>query len=260
VREGIQKAYEYAKEAHKDQKRLSGEPYINHPVEATKILLTLQPDLSTIQACLLHDVIEDTPRSAEDIRNEFGEDVAFLCMGMEKLTKVKYKGEERAIGSLRKMFVAMAEDLRVIFIKLSDRLHNMRTLSSHPNPEKRKRIAEETLNIYAPIAGRLGLFLIKNQLEEECFKVLHPDEYIRINRELEDLKQSKKTFQKIAVSEMKKMLDATGIESQVDFRVKSPYSIYKKLEKKGFQKVSDLYDIFGIRIVVDNITDCYRVL
>ena len=118
---------------------------------------------------------------------------------MEKLTKVKYKGEERAIGSLRKMFVGMAEDLRVIFIKLSDRLHNMQTLSSHPNAEKRKRIAEETLNIYAPIAGRLGLFIMKNDLEEECFKILHPTDYKRITKELSELKQSKKAFQDTAV-------------------------------------------------------------
>lgn len=170
--------------------------------------------------------------------------MAFLCSGMEKLTKVKYRGEERAIGSLRKMFIAMAEDLRVVFIKLSDRLHNMQTLHHHPNAEKRKRIAEETLNIYAPIAGRLGLFLMKNNLEEECFEILHPDEYKKVQRELADIKQTKKAFQETAVHEMQKILDEIGIESRIDFRVKSPYSIYQKLQRKGFSEVSDLYDIY----------------
>lgn len=172
IEEKIRKSYEYAKEAHKWQIRLSWQPYINHPVEATQILLSLGPDVASIQACLLHDVIEDTPKTYEDIKNEFWEEVAFLCSWMEKLWKVKYKWEDRAIWSLRKMFVAMAEDLRVILIKLSDRLHNMRTLEHHPKIEKRRRIALETLNIYVPIAARLWLYNLKNSLEEWCFKIL----------------------------------------------------------------------------------------
>jgi len=260
VEDEIKRAYEYAKEAHKSQSRLSGEPYINHPTEAVKILMTLTPDIETIQACFLHDVIEDTEISSEDIKSEFGEEVLFLCEWMEKLTKVKYKWEERAIGSLRKMFVAMAEDVRVIFIKLSDRLHNMRTLHHHPKPDKRKRIAEETLNIYSPIAGRLGLYNLKNSLEEECFKILEPEKYKTIKSEVETLKGRKKDFQSTAVAEMKKILDEIWIESEVDFRIKSIYSIHKKLVRKGFESVSDLYDIYGIRIIVYNISDCYRVL
>lgn len=151
---------------------------------------------------------------------------------MEKLTKVKYTGEERAVGSLRKMFVAMAEDLRVIFIKLSDRLHNMQTLHHHPKPEKRKRIAQETLEVYAPIAGRLGLYNMKNALEEECFKILEPERYQTIKSEIESLRGRKKDFQATAVLEMKKIFDEIGIESQVDFRIKSIYSIHKKLLRK----------------------------
>ena len=260
IEESIKKAYEYAKEAHKSQARLSGEPYINHPVEATKILLALTPDIQTIQACFLHDVIEDTDKTSEDIKNDFWEEVAFLCEWMEKLTKVKYKGEERAVWSLRKMFVAMAEDLRVIFIKLSDRLHNMQTLHHHPNAEKRKRIAEETLNIYAPIAGRLGLYNMKNDLEEECFKIIHPEKHRKIREELKALQDTKKEFKKTAVREIQKILDDLGIENQVDFRIKSVFSIHKKLERKWFDTVAELYDIYGIRVIVSSVSDCYRVL
>lgn len=179
---------------------------------------------------------------------------------MEKLTKVKYKGEERAVGSLRKMFVAMAEDLRVVFIKLADRLHNMQTVQHHPNLEKRKRIAEETLNIYAPIAGRLGLYNLKNNLEEECFKILEPLAYKKIRAELDELKGRKKEFQQTAIAELQKILDDIGIESQIDFRVKSIYSIHKKLIRKGFDSITDLYDIYGIRIMVPSVSDCYSVL
>ena len=165
IKEQIYKAYLYAKDAHEWQMRLSWDPYIIHPVWATEILLSLKPDILTIQACLLHDVIEDTPKTSEDIKEVFGEEVAFLCIGMEKLSKVRYKWEERNIWSLRKMFVAMAEDLRVVFIKLADRLHNMQTLKYHPKPEKRERIALETLNIFSPIADRLWLYHIKNFLD-----------------------------------------------------------------------------------------------
>ena len=260
IRSEIVRAYEYSKEAHKDQKRLSWEPYIDHPVEAAKILIDLHPDIQTIQACFLHDVIEDTDLTAENIEFEFGEEVRFLCEWMEKLTKVKYSGQERAAGSLRKMFVAMAEDLRVVFIKLADRLHNMNTLWSHPKPDKRKRISEETLNIYTPIAGRLGLYNIKNALEEQCFKNIDPESYDHIKTELLSLRDTKKEFQKTAVMEMKRILDDLWVDSEVDFRIKSPYSIHKKLARKGFENVNDLYDIYGIRIIVPTITDCYKVL
>ena len=260
VEQSIRKAYEYAKQAHKTQSRLSWEPYINHPVEATEILLSLTPDIETIQACLLHDVIEDTEKTSEDITQDFWKEVAFLCEWMEKLSKVKYRGEERAIGSLRKMFVAMAEDLRVIFIKLSDRLHNMQTLNHHPKQEKRLRIAEETLQIYAPIAGRLGLYNFKNDLEEECFKIIHPEKHKQIRQELLELKDAKNEFKKTAVEEMQRIFEKTDVDIEIGFRVKSVYSIYKKLEKKWFTSVKELYDIYGIRIIVNTVSDCYRVL
>lgn len=260
VKESIFTAYEFSREAHKEDFRLSGEPYISHPVAATEHLLSLSPDISTIQACLLHDVIEDTPYTYEDIDKEFGSDVANLCAWMEKLEKVKYRWEDRAIGSLRKMFIAMADDLRVIFIKLSDRLHNMETLIHHPKPEKRERIALETLNIYVPIAARLGLYNMKNSLEDECFKILHPEEYKKLVQDLKELSDTRKEFENSAILEMHKLLELLDIAHKVDFRIKSPYSIYKKMQRKGFEHPSDLYDIYGMRIVVPSVADCYRVL
>ncbi len=257
----IKKAYFYARDAHEGQFRLSGAPYISHPVDATRILLSLNPDIFTIQACLLHDVVEDTPKTLEEIEEVFWKEVAFLCAGMEKLSKVRYTGEDRSIGSLRKMFIAMAEDLRVVFIKLSDRIHNMRTLKFHPKKYKRERIALETLNIYAPIADRLGLFGMKNDLEEECFKILHPKSYKKLKKELKDLREAGKSFIRHAEWEIKKLLDAEGVKKyKTDFRIKSIYSIYKKVQKKWLSNSHSLYDIFGIRVIVKDVEQCYRVL
>lgn len=155
IEKKLWETYIFAREAHGDQTRKSGNPYIEHPLEASKILTALKPDLVTLQACILHDVIEDTPRTEEEIAEKFGSDVAKICQGVSKLSAVRYKGEERSIESLRKMLLAMVEDLRVILVKFADRLHNMQTLHFHPKAEKRERIALETLNIYAPIADRL---------------------------------------------------------------------------------------------------------
>jgi len=256
----ILEAYEFAKDAHKSESRLSGEPYISHPVAATEILLSLTPDIATIQACLLHDVIEDTPFTFDDILESFWEDVANLCYWMEKLEKVRYRWEDRAIGSLRKMFIAMADDLRVIFIKLSDRLHNMQTLIHHPNPEKQQRIALETLNIYVPIAGRLGLYKMKNDLEDECFHILLPEDYNKLVWQLKDLANTRLEFQNSAILEIQKLLWWIDLAHKVDFRIKSPYSIYNKMQRKSIEHPSELYDIYGIRIVVPTVADCYRVL
>lgn len=256
----IKKAYLYAKEAHAGQFRLSWEAYLNHPVEATIILLDLTPDIATIQACILHDVIEDTPKTYEDIKNDFSLEVADLCAWMEKVSKVRYKGEERNISSLRKMFVAMSEDLRVIFIKLSDRLHNMKTLKHHPKKEKRERIALETLNIYAPIADRLWLHSLKNRLDEECFKILNDKEFKKINRELNESKKTIKSFKENAKKEIDILLKDSWIIYEVDFRVKSILSIFKKMQKKWYESINDLYDIYWIKILVNDISDCYRVL
>ncbi len=261
IREEILKAYHYARDAHEGVFRLSWDPYIVHPVDATRILLTLQPDIFTIQACLLHDVAEDTDRTLEEIEDVFGKEVAFLCAWMEKLSKVRYTWEDRSIGSLRKMFIAMAEDLRVVFIKLSDRVHNMRTLKFHPKKHKRERIALETLNIYAPIADRLWLFWLKNNLEEECFKILHPKSYKSLKKELKELKESSQLFMIHVESEIESLLSKEWITNyKIDYRIKSMYSIYKKIQKKGLDNTKSLYDIFGIRVIVGNVEECYRVL
>ncbi|MDD5770262.1 MAG: RelA/SpoT family protein, partial [Candidatus Gracilibacteria bacterium] len=169
-------------------------------------------------------------------------------------------GEERSVGSLRKMFVAMSEDIRVIFVKLSDRLHNMRTLKFHPKKDKQQRIALETLNIYAPIADRLGLHQLKNDLDEECFKILNPVDYKNIKKELHESNETMISFKKNAKLEIDNLLSGTGIEYKVDFRVKSIYSIYNKMKRKGLYSVNDLYDLYGIKILVKDVSDCYRVL
>ena len=180
---------------------------------------------------------------------------------MEKLSKVRYTWEDRSIGSLRKMFIAMAEDLRVVFIKLSDRVHNMKTLKFHPNKDKRERIALETLNIYAPIADRLWLFWLKNSLEEECFKILHPKAYKTLKKELKELKESSDLFMTHVESEIQILLKKEWItDYKLDYRIKSMYSIYKKIQKKWLENTKSLYDLFGIRVIVKNVEECYRVL
>ncbi len=261
IKSEIFRAYLYSRDAHEWQNRLSWEPYIIHPVEATEILLELNPDIYTIQACLLHDVIEDTPKTSDDIKKEFWVEVAFLCEWLAKLSKIRYKWEDRDVGSLRKMVVAMAEDLRVIFVKLSDRLHNMKTLKYHPKKEKREKIAIETLNIFSPIADRLWLYHIKNSLDEECFKILDIDSYRKLKRELRELEPQRKAFVKNVKEEINILLSKNSLQNfEVDYRVKSIYSIHKKLLKKWLTNANELFDLFGIRIMVENESDCYRVL
>lgn len=260
IKNEINKAYLFARVAHHWVFRLSWEPYIDHPVEASLILLDLKPDIYAIQACILHDVIEDTERTYDDILKTFWKEVALICHWMEKLSKVRYAWEERTIGSLRKMFVAMSEDIRVIFVKLSDRLHNMRTLKFHPKKEKQQSVALETLNIYAPIADRLWLHQFKNSLDEECFKILNPNDYKRIKKELHDSNETMISFNKNAKLEIDNLLTWSWIEYEVDFRVKSIYSIHNKMKRKWLTSVNDLYDLYWIKILVKDISDCYSVL
>ncbi len=260
IKSEILKAYEYAKEWHEGQNRLSWEPYLMHPVEATEILLSLKPDMFTIQSCLLHDIIEDTDKTEEDIKEVFWEEVAFLCEWVSKLSKIKYRWEDRNIWSLRKMFIAMADDLRVIFIKLADRLHNMQTLKFHPKPEKRERIALETLNIYSPIADRLWLYHLKNSLDKECFKILEPLEFKKLKKELKTLEWDIRDFTSNVITEIDELFTWNISNYEIDFRVKSIYSIHKKLKKKWLHSARELYDLFGIRIIVENESDCYKAL
>lgn len=260
IQEEILKAYNFWKQAHEGQFRQSGDPYILHPVEATRELLFLKPDIVTIQACLLHDVPEDTLKTVEDIREIFGDEVAHITAWMEKLSKLRYRWEERSVWSLRKMFIAMSEDIRVVFVKLADRIHNMKTLEFHPNPDKRKRIAEETLNIYAPIADRLWIFDFKEVLENLSFKWIYPEEYKKIKDELDQIKEEQNIF----VSKVKNVITEAVPERilliDVSYRIKSPYSIYKKMQRKWYEHVRDLHDLFALRIITDSISHCYEIL
>ncbi|MBC7503608.1 bifunctional (p)ppGpp synthetase/guanosine-3',5'-bis(diphosphate) 3'-pyrophosphohydrolase [Candidatus Gracilibacteria bacterium] len=266
AREKIQKTiwdtYIFAREAHDQQVRKSGEPYITHPLQAAKLLLRLSPDIVTVQACILHDVIEDTPKNEADIEKLFGKSVAEICQGLSKLSNIKYRGEERSIESLRKMLVAMVSDLRVIIVKLADRLHNMQTLEHHPDPVKRERIALETLNIYAPIADRLGIFEFKEALETECFRILYPEEYIRITTELASLREEQDFFMHKAKEVIRSVISEEVPILDISYRIKAPFSIYRKLSRKeySYTHTRDLYDLFAVRIITDDVRHCYEIL
>jgi GTP diphosphokinase / guanosine-3',5'-bis(diphosphate) 3'-diphosphatase len=253
------KAYEIAKEAHKGILRESGEPYIQHPLEAAKILLTLRPDEDSLVACLLHDVIEDTNIPLDEMRKNFGESIVPLLKGMEKLGTVYYRGHERQVENLRKMFLAMADDIRVILIKLADRLHNMRTLEYIPE-EKQKRIAQETLTIYSPIAARLGIYRIKNELDDLSFRYLYPEDYKRLQEDMKQYTGMQQSTIKKSKAILEKALKKAGIKHELEGRVKNLYSIYKKLKRKDRNYISELYDIFALRIIVEDEAACYQVL
>ena len=262
IQQTIWNTYIFAREAHDMQVRKSGEPYITHPLEAAKLLLRLSPDIVTVQACILHDVIEDTPRSEDDIERLFGRSVAEICQWLSKLSNIKYRGEERSIESLRKMLIAMVSDLRVIIVKLADRLHNMQTLDHHPDPVKRERIALETLNIYAPIADRLGIFEFKEALETQCFRILHPEEYLRITTELASLREQQDFFIHKAKEVIRSVISEEVPILDISYRIKAPFSIYRKLSRKeySYTHTGDLYDLFAIRIITDDVRHCYEIL
>lgn len=254
--------YLFARKAHEWQLRKSGDPYITHPLEAAKLLLLLKPDIVSLQSCILHDVIEDTECNKECIERNFGTEVAIICEGLSKLSAIRYRGEERTIESLRKMFIAMVDDLRVIIVKLADRLHNMKTLEHHPDPRKRERIALETLNIYAPIADRLGIFEFKEALETECFKNLYPHDYARVQKELDELREEQEFFLQKAQTVIREVITPHTPIIDISYRIKSPFSIYKKLSRKeyAYTHVRDLYDLFAVRIITDSIPHCYEIL
>lgn len=250
--ERVRRAFQFAEEAHKGQTRFSGEPYIIHPLGVTWILLDFHPDEDTLVTALLHDVAEDTNRTLEDIGKVFGPNVEHLCWGMVKLSKVRSKLNDPQVDNLRKLFLAMAKDFRVVLLKLCDRLHNMRTLD-FVRPEKRERIAQETINIFSPIAGRLGIYRLKSQLEDLCFMYLKPDEHQSIKQELV---QTEKWREKYIENAQKILLDTfarEGIQAAVDGRVKGMYSIFRKLQKKNKSSVQEVFDIFAMRIILPDI-------
>ncbi len=255
----IIKALDFAKNAHTGQTRFSGEPYVTHPFEVAKILAELKVSTDMIIAGLIHDTLEDTSTTAEDIKEHFGENVLFLVEGVTKLGKIKYRGMERHVESLRKLFVAMAEDIRVIVIKLADRLHNVRTLQ-YVRPDKRVRIALETIEIYAPIANRLGIWRLKGMLEDASFPYAYPEEYEKVARLRKTKgKESLKWMEKISRNIQKKLAEDGLRDAQVDYRIKYLYGLYKKLQKKNMD-IDQIYDILALRIIVNTIPECYQVL
>jgi GTP diphosphokinase / guanosine-3',5'-bis(diphosphate) 3'-diphosphatase len=255
----VRDAYEFGAEAHEGQKRLSGEPYIAHPVAVADILADLHMDAPTIVAAILHDVIEDTPTAKDEIAERFGADVAELVDGVSKLDHIQFRSRAEAQAeSFRKMLLAMVRDIRVIMVKLADRTHNMRTLGAVP-PAKRRTVARETLEIYAPIANRLGIHSIKSELEELGFKALYPGRYRIIEKALKKARGNQKQFVGKIADNLRGALEKGQIQGRVEGREKHLYSIYQKMRRKRVP-LSSIVDVFGFRIVVDSIDTCYRVL
>lgn len=257
--ERIQRAIAFAREAHAGQYRDSGEEFFQHPYEVARILADLQMDTDTIVAGLLHDVLEDTDVTRETIVAEFGEEVARLVEGVTKLTKISFKTrEEQQARSLRKMFLAMAEDLRVIVIKLADRLHNMRTLR-HLSVERQRRIANETLEIYAPLAHRLGMWSLKWEMEDLAFRSLHPEEHAELVRKIAKKREERENELQGVIAQLQERLKELGIEGTLQGRPKHLYSIWQKLKRQGTD-LSKVYDLLAVRVIVDTVKDCYGVL
>ena len=262
----IEKAYRTAAEAHKDQFRKSGEPYIVHPLNVAIILADLELDKETIIAGILHDVVEDTIMTEEDLKREFGDDVALLVDGVTKLEKIPLSAGgdqpdaklEMQAENLRKMFLAMAKDIRVILIKLADRLHNMRTLQ-YKKPESRQRIAKETLEIYCPIAQRLGISKVKIELDDLSLKYLEPDVYYDLVDKISVRKSVREKYIQSIVDEVSEHIRNAGIQAKIDGRVKHFFSIYKKMKNQN-KTLDQIYDLFAVRIIVDSVRDCYAAL
>ena len=256
----IEKAYMVARDAHQDQRRKSGEPYIIHPICVGIILAELELDKETIIAGLLHDVVEDTELTSEDITDMFSAEVSLLVDGVTKLTQLNYSDDkiELQAENLRKMFLAMAKDIRVILIKLADRLHNMRTLE-YMKPEKQKSKARETMDIYAPIAQRLGISKIKIELDDLSLRYLEPEVYKDLTVKINAKKEDRESFIKDIIRDVSKHVHGAGIDAKIDGRVKHFFSIYRKMKTQN-KTLDQIYDLFAVRIIVDSVMDCYAAL
>ncbi len=256
----IDRAYIYSARVHDGQVRLSGEPYLSHPLEVAGILTDMKLDVVSVAAGLLHDVVEDTHATIEEIHEMFGKDVSHIVSGVTKLSVLPFSSgsQARQAESIRKMILAMADDIRVIFIKLADRLHNMRTLKFH-SPKKKAKIARETLDIYAPIAGRLGIYWIKKELEDASFMYIQPDEYFKIEQHVNKDKEEGEKYIGTVKDLIKKKMDEHNLECEVLGRYKYFYSIYKKMLSQNLE-FEDVYDIIAFRIILDTVPHCYEAL
>ncbi|HRH24768.1 MAG TPA: RelA/SpoT family protein [Candidatus Paceibacterota bacterium] len=254
----IERAYDFAQNAHKDQKRNSGEPYFHHSVEVAKNCAYLGADATTIAGALLHDTLEDTSVSEKEILEKFGEEVLFLVTGVTKLGKLKYQGVERHVESMRKFFIALAEDVRVLIIKLADRLHNVQTLE-HVREDKQKRIAVETIEVYAPLAGRLGMGKLKGLLEDYAFPFAYKEKYLETKVLMDKLVPEAQSLMEDVKKELTETLESFSIRSNIQARVKHVYSLHRKLVKYEMDE-GKIHDIVALRVLVENISDCYQVL
>lgn len=256
----VDRAYVYSAKVHDGQKRLSGEPYLTHPLEVAGILANMSLDVVSIAAGLLHDVIEDTHATEDEIRETFGPEVAHIVSAVTKISKLPFHTSEyREAESIRKMVLAMADDIRVIIVKLADRLHNMRTIGFHKKEEKKKKIAQETLDIYAPIASRLGIYWMKNELEDICFKAIDPEAYEKLQTLVNtDPKERDEYVQKVKALIYQKMQES-NIDCEVMGRFKQPYSLYLKMKKQGLS-FDQIYDVIAFRIITDSESRCYDAL
>jgi len=255
----LKKAYAFAEKAHQGQTRISGDPFINHPVAVTRILAGLELDMETLVAGLLHDTVEDTEVSLSQIEEKFGKEIALLVDGVTKLSRLEYRSkEERQVESLRKMFLAMARDIRVILIKLADRLHNLRTLSHQPE-WKQKEVAKETLDIFAPLAHRLGIYHFKWELEDLAFRFHLPSKYYELADKLKRTRKTREKYINQVISILKEKLQEVGITAEIQGRPKNLYSIYQKMLRQN-KDFSEIFDVMATRVLVDTIRDCYACL
>ncbi len=255
----IGRAFQIAEDSHRLQERASGDPYITHPIAVALEMIKRKMDAATVAASILHDVLEDTRITKEELVRQIGEEVAFLVEGLTKLDRVRYQGSERRVESARKMFLAVAEDIRVVLIKLADRLHNMKTLGALP-PDKQKRTAEETLELYAPLAYRLGMGELKGELEDLAFPVVYPEEYAWITAEVKDVLSERVAYLKKVAPVVEEELKKGSLKKfTIDFRAKHYYSLWKKLLRHNMD-LGRITDLAALRIIVPTIEDCYRAL